>query len=201
MKMNIKEINTFCPADKKEWREWLEKNHFQAKSVWLIYYKKNENGRLLTWSEAVDEALCFGWIDGLSKKLDNERYMQFFTQRKPTSAWSKINKAKVERLTEEGLMKQSGLDAINIAKNNGSWTILNQVEELIVPDELQHELSKNPQANSFFVNLSKSDRRNLLQWLVLAKRTETRQKRVQEIIKCAQLRIKPKIIQWKKTDV
>lgn len=191
---------SFCPADRKEWRDWLEKNHSQEKSVWLIYYKKNENGRMLTWSDAVDEALCFGWIDSLSRQIDNERYMQFFTRRKPNSTWSRINKAKIERLIHEGRMTEAGFQVIKVAKGNGSWTILDQAQEMIIPDDLQNELTKNPQANAFFLALSKSDRRNLLQWLVLARRPETRQKRLSEIVECAGLKIKPKIIQWKKAD-
>jgi len=197
--MTKQEINTFCPANRQHWRDWLLKNHACEKSVWLIYYKKNENGRVLSWSDAVDEALCFGWIDSLSKPLDKERYMQLFTPRKPNSVWSTINKAKVERLIREGLMMPSGFDAIDRAKSNASWTILDAVENLIIPDDLQNELSGNPEAERFFLALSKSDRRTLLQWLVLAKRPETRQKRIRELVECAEQHNKPQLFRRKKT--
>ncbi|CAG5001012.1 hypothetical protein DYBT9275_02577 [Dyadobacter sp. CECT 9275] len=202
MKRSLTEKETirFCPVNRDEWRAWLEENHAQEKSVWLIYYKKNASGRLLSWSDAVDEALCFGWIDSTARGIDNERYMQLFSRRKPNSTWSKINKAKVERLIHAGLMTQPGLDSIEIAKRNGSWTILDDVEELVIPDDLQQALSDKPGGNAFFLKLSKSERRSLLQWLVMAKRLETRQNRILEIVACAEQQIKPKIIQWKKPE-
>ncbi|WP_440135016.1 YdeI/OmpD-associated family protein, partial [Chitinophaga sancti] len=93
------EAVTFCPANRQEWRQWLQENHENAASVWLVYYKKKANRATLSWSEAVDEALCFGWIDSTARPIDEEKFMQFFTKRKAGSAWSKINKEKVKRLT------------------------------------------------------------------------------------------------------
>ncbi|MCE6991973.1 YdeI family protein [Dyadobacter sp. CY323] len=177
-----KEIKTFCPANKQEWREWLEKNHDKEQSVWLIYYKKKANADRLTWSDSVDEALCFGWIDSLARPLDEDRYLQFFGRRKPKSAWSRINKEKVQRLIDEGLMRQAGLDSIETAKQNGSWTILDEVEELIIPGDLEKAFDKNPEAKSHFLGLSRSMKRLHLQQLVFAKRPETRQKRIAEIL-------------------
>jgi len=193
--MTVKVVITFCPANSRQWREWLTENHALEKSVWLIYYRKKTNVPSITWSEAVDEALCFGWIDSLSRPLDDERFMQFFTRRKPKSVWSKINKEKVQRLTEHGLMTQAGLDVIDLAKQNGSWTVLDEVEELIMPADFQTELDCRPDAKSFYNKLCKSDKRNLLQWLVLAKRPETRKKRISEIVELADMNQKPKIIQ------
>jgi uncharacterized protein YdeI (YjbR/CyaY-like superfamily) len=104
-----KEIETFYPKGRQEWREWLQINHDKKQSVWLIYYKKKSKIPTVTYSEAVDEALCFGWIDSKSKPLDNEKFMQFFSKRKANSDWSRVNKEKIERLTSEGLMTKAGL--------------------------------------------------------------------------------------------
>jgi uncharacterized protein YdeI (YjbR/CyaY-like superfamily) len=189
------EIKTVYPLNRQQWREWLQAHHDTEKSVWLVYYKKKSNRSTLAWSEAVDEALCFGWIDSLAKPIDEERYMQFFCRRKPTSVWSRINKEKVERLIREGLMAQAGLDTIDRAKSNGSWIILDDAEALVIPADLEEEFQKKPNAKAYFLGLCKSDKRNLLQWLVLAKRPETRQKRMAEIVDCADQQLKPGFMQ------
>jgi uncharacterized protein YdeI (YjbR/CyaY-like superfamily) len=187
-----KEIETFYPKDRQEWRAWLQSNHDKKQSVWLIYYKKKSKIPTVTYSEAVEEALCFGWIDSKSKPLDHEKFMQFFSKRKIKSVWSKVNKEKIERLTSEGLMTKAGLDMIRIAKENGSWTILDEAEALIIPSDLDDEFKKQPEAKSYFLSLSSSDKRNILQWLTLAKREETRQKRISEIVELAGQNLKPK---------
>ena len=187
-----KEIETFCPKSRQEWREWLQKNHTQKQSVWLIYYKKKSGVPTVMYSEAVDEALCFGWIDSKAKPLDEEKFMQFFSKRKAKSVWSKVNKAKVERLISEGLMTKAGFESIETAKQNGSWTILDEAEALLIPKDLDDEFQKRPKAKNYFLGLSRSDKRNILQWLVLAKREETRQKRIAEIVELADQNQKPK---------
>jgi len=187
-----KQIESFYPKSRQEWREWLEKNHIGKQSIWLIYYKKKSKVSTVSYNEAVDEALCFGWIDSKAKPLDDERYMQFFSKRKNNSVWSKINKGKVERLVKEGLMTKAGFEIIEKAKQNGSWTILDEAEALIIPQDLEDNFKMNQDAKKYFVRLSRSDKRNILQWLVLAKRPETRQKRITEIIRCADLNQKPK---------
>ena len=101
-------MNTYCPKDKEDWRNWLKKNHVIKDSIWLIFYKQGSPNPNLNWSEAVDEALCFGWIDSTKKSIDNEKYRQYFCKRKPKSNWSKINKDKVKILIEQGLMKEAG---------------------------------------------------------------------------------------------
>jgi uncharacterized protein YdeI (YjbR/CyaY-like superfamily) len=118
--------------------------------------------------------------------------MQFFTKRKPKSIWSRINKEKIERLTKEGLMTEAGFEIIEIAKQNGSWTILDESEALIVPGDLDNAFQKSVSAKDYFSSLSRSDKRNILQWLVLAKRQETREKRIAEIIELAEQKLKPK---------
>lgn len=190
--MAIDDVETFHPATVKQWRQWLQKNHNKKNSVWLIQYKKNTNAPTISWSEAVDEALCFGWIDSTRKSIDDEKFKQFFTRRKPTSVWSKINKAKVEQLIKEGRMAQAGLDTIAIAKQNGRWEILDAVEELTIPKDLEKGFKSHKGSQGFFLSLSKSVRKAILQWLVLAKRPETRQKRITEIAELAAQQRKPK---------
>jgi uncharacterized protein YdeI (YjbR/CyaY-like superfamily) len=196
-----KEIATFYPKNRQEWREWLQSNHDKKQSVWLIYYKKKSNIPTITYNEAVDEALCFGWIDSKSKPLDEHKFMQFFSRRKEKSVWSRINKEKIERLTSEGLMTKAGFDIIEIAKQNGSWTILDDAEALIIPSDLDHEFKKRPEAKSYFLSLSRSDKRNILQWLILAKREETRQKRISEIVDLAEQNLKPKQFRGQKKGI
>ena len=187
-----KEIETISPKNRQEWREWLQENHDKKQSVWLIYYKKKSNILTVTYSEAVDEALCFGWIDSKAKPLDEEKIMQFFSRRKAKSVWSRINKEKTERLIHEGLMTTAGYHIIEIAKQNGSWTILDEAEALTIPGDLDEAFQNRPNAKNYFSSLSRSDKRNILQWLVLAKRQETRQKRISEIIELACQNQKPK---------
>jgi uncharacterized protein YdeI (YjbR/CyaY-like superfamily) len=190
MKQN--EIELFYPKSQKEWRLWLTKNHIKKDAVWVIFYKQKIGKPTITWSNAVDEALCFGWIDSVKKTLDEERSIQFFSKRKPKSTWSKINKAKIQLLIDTKKMTQAGLHCINIAKENGSWSILDGVEALVIPNDLQIALIAKPNANDFFLGLSKSVKKAILQWLVLAKRPETRQKRISEIVEVAALGKKPK---------
>ena len=186
-----KEIETYCPQSRTDWRQWLEKNHQSIQSVWLVYYTKKSNFPSLSWSEAVDEALCFGWIDSTARPVDEEKYMQFFTRRKPKSVWSKINKEKVQRLMAAGLITQAGYDSIETAKQNGSWIILDDVEELIIPADLENEFNNNAGSKDFFLSLSKSVRKSMLHWIMMAKRPETRQKRINEVAELAALKQKP----------
>lgn len=196
-----KEIETFYPISRQEWREWLQDNHDKKKSVWLIYYKKKSNIPTVLYSEAVDEALCFGWIDSKSKPVDEYTFMQFFSRRKNNSVWSKVNKEKIERLTKEGLMTKAGYEIIEKAKQNDSWTILDEAEALIIPDDLGKAFQKRNNAKEYFLSLSRSDKRNILQWLVLAKRKETREKRIIEIVALADKKQKPKQFSRQKNGI
>lgn len=187
-----KEIETFYPRSRQEWRNWLQENHAKKQSVWLIYYKKKSNVSTILYSDAVDEALCFGWIDSKSKPIDEHKFMQFFSKRKEKSVWSKVNKEKIERLAKEGLMTNAGYEIIEKAKQNGSWNILDEAEALNIPEDLEREFNKRPNAKLYFLSLSRSDKRNILQWLILAKRQETREKRITEIVELAGKNQKPK---------
>lgn len=192
MTMEKKEPSQFYPESRTAWRRWLEKHHASEQSVWLVQYKKNTGIPTLSWSEAVDEALCFGWIDSTRKTLDDQRFIQFFTRRKPNSNWSKINKEKVERLIGEGLMTEAGLKSIAVAKENGSWTILDEVEAMIVPADLEKALKKDKAAQAFFDGLSKTVKKMMLYWIMSAKRPETREKRITEIVEHAMRGERPK---------
>lgn len=186
------EIPVICPKNRQEWREWLLQNQEKMQSVWLIYFKKRSAITSISYNDAVDEAICFGWIDSKAKPIDEERYMQFFSRRKPKSVWSRVNKEKVERLIAGGLMTDAGFSVIDRAKQNGSWTVLDEAEALVIPEDLEEELQERPEAKVYFLSLSRSDKRNMLQWLVLAKRAETRQKRIMEIVTLAGQKEKPK---------
>lgn len=190
--MQENNIDTFCPKDRKDWRKWLKENHSSKQSVSLIYYKKQSDRHTMTWSDAVEEALCFGWIDSTRRSRDNESFTQLFTKRKPKSVWSKINKEKVQRLIDEGLMTPAGLQSIEIAKQNGSWEILDSVEELEIPKDLAKEFRSHPGSKVYFSGLSKSVKKMMLQWIILAKRPETRQKRITEIATLAAKKQRPK---------
>ena len=141
--MSEKETEHFYPENQQQWRKWLQKHHVQKQSIWLIYYKKASGIPTISWSEAVDVALCFGWIDSTRKTLDEKRSIQFFTKRKAQSTWSKINKAKVQKLMDEGSMAPAGLKSVELAKQNGSWSILDEVEELTKPKDLEKEFKKH----------------------------------------------------------
>lgn len=189
---NVSEIETFYPVNRKKWRQWLEKHHDARQSVWLIYFKKNSGKPTISYSDAVDEALCFGWIDSRAKGIDEECFMQFFSKRKSTSVWSMVNKAKVDILIGKGHMTNAGLERIETAKQNGSYYILDDVEALIVPADLEQAFKEKGKGRIYFENLSRTDKRNILQWLKLAKRQETRQKRIDEIVSLAAKHQKPK---------
>jgi uncharacterized protein YdeI (YjbR/CyaY-like superfamily) len=188
----MKDVQEYCPQDKKDWRKWLELNHKTKEAIWLIFYKKKSPNYNLSWGESVDEALCFGWIDSTKRTIDSEKYKQYFSKRKVKSNWSKINKDKVKTLIDQGLMQNEGYKSIEFAKENGSWTILDGVEALIIPEDLKIAFSNYKGSLAYFGSLSKSSKKILLHWVDSAKRKETRQKRILEIAETASNNLKPK---------
>ncbi|MBD2439973.1 YdeI family protein [Nostoc sp. FACHB-110] len=172
-------------SDRNQWREWLGKNHLTSPGIWLVYYKVKSGQPSVRYSEAVQEALCFGWIDSKVKSLDANRYQQIFTPRKPKSVWSKLNKQYIEELIAAGLMTEFGLAKIADAKKDGSWTSLDAIEALIVPLDLQQALAANSWANLNFAAFSKSTKKNILFWIENAKRPETRLKRIEQTVTSA----------------
>ncbi|MEH2351649.1 YdeI/OmpD-associated family protein [Nostoc sp.] len=179
------EFPTFCPKSREEWRIWLDKNHRTSFGIWLIYYKVKSGKPSVRYSEAVKEALCFGWIDSKVKSLDEERYMQIFTPRKTKSVWSKLNKQYIEELIEQGLMTTVGLAKIEAAKENGSWESLDAIEALIIPLDLKQALEANTTAKGYFEAFNNSSKKNILFWIDSAKRPETRLKRIVQTINSA----------------
>lgn len=165
-----------------EWREWLEANHAICDGVHLIFYKVDSIYESMRWEEAVQVALCFGWIDSTVRKIDDEKRKQKFTPRKPKSVWSKLNKTYIEQLEKEGLMHESGRTKIQLAKENGSWESLDAVESFTIPSDLDKAFQENELAYSNYLSFSPSYRKSYLYWLHQAKREETRQKRIVEII-------------------
>jgi len=179
------QLGTIYVIDRQAWREWLSQNHLTLPGIWLVYYKVKSGKPSVRYSEAVKEALCFGWIDSKVKSLDAERYQQIFTPRKPKSVWSKLNKQYIEELIQAELMREVGLQKINVAKQNGSWTALDDIEALVIPIDLQQALASNATANQNFQAFSNSSKKNILSWIASAKRLETRLKRIEQTLALA----------------
>lgn len=178
----MNDVGRFEPADAADWRRWLDAHHTSEPAIWVVYRKQSSPDPNLTWGQAVDEALCYGWIDSKAQRLDEERYEQYFTTRRAGSGWSKINKDKVARLTEEGRLAPAGLAAIERAKEDGSWRALDDVEALVSPPDLVAALDALPGAADRFAALPRSVRRNALQLIAAAKRPETRARRIRSTI-------------------
>ncbi|MEQ8822457.1 MAG: YdeI/OmpD-associated family protein [Sumerlaeia bacterium] len=172
---------------REEWRAWLAANHGQAESIWLVTYKKGASKPYLSYDEIVEEALCFGWVDSLPRKLDDERTMRLLSPRKPKSAWSKVNKERIAKLEREGLMAPAGAEKIAAAKRDASWSFLDDVETLAMPPDLAEALTRHPPATENFNAFPRSAKRGILGWIKLAKRPETRAKRVEETARLAAL--------------
>jgi uncharacterized protein YdeI (YjbR/CyaY-like superfamily) len=185
MAKHIDGIDMYYAKDRETWRKWLEKNHAKKRAVWLIYYKPLSGKTRVSYDDAVDEAICFGWIDSKPNKLDELRSIQFFAPRNPKSNWSKVNKERVARLIKEGRMTEAGLAAINEAKKNGAWNALNEVEEMVIPDDLMKALTKNKQAYHNFLAFPRSSKKNILEWIHNAKQMQTRINRIHETVTLA----------------
>jgi uncharacterized protein YdeI (YjbR/CyaY-like superfamily) len=182
--------NTFCPKNRAQWRSWLEKNHATVDGVWLVFYKKGAGTSGVTYDESVEEALCFGWVDSRTSPLDDRRYLQWFSPRKPGSSWARTNKERVERLIREGLMTAAGLAKVEAAQRDGSWTALDAVEALTIPPDLEQALAARPPAAANFQAFSRSSKKIILGWIASAKRPETRARRVRETAELAARNLK-----------
>lgn len=174
----------------EEWRSWLSKNYNTSKGIYLILYKVDNPEPSMRWEEAVKVALCYGWIDSTVKSLGNGKRRQYFCPRNTKSVWSALNKKYIKELINDGLMHESGLEIIEIGKQNGSWTALDDVENLVVPEDLQIEFDKNKTAFNNYLNFAPSYRKSYLYWLNQAKREATRQKRIDEIIMLCEQNLK-----------
>ncbi len=178
-------IQAVSATDRHAWRRWLEKNHATEKSVWLIIYRKESSTPSVYYGEAVEEALCFGWIDSKPNKRDAESYYLFFAQRKPTSKWSGLNRKRVAQLSAAGLIAPAGQKLIDLAKQNGNWDALDEPEKNILPPDLQKLLNKNKTALKHFMAFPPSAKQGILQWILNAKQPATRQKRIEETVTLA----------------
>ncbi|MEM9338205.1 MAG: YdeI/OmpD-associated family protein [Bacteroidota bacterium] len=162
-------------------RDWLLKYHTQEESVWLVTYKKGTEGNYVSTGEVLDELLCFGWIDGIRRKLDDEKTMQLISPRK-TQHWAKTYKDRVATLTKEDRMHEAGLQSIEVSKRNGLWNFMDDVDQLIKPNDLAEALSKKPDAEAFFDQINDSSKRFVLRWLKLAKTDRTRTNRIEKLV-------------------
>ncbi len=171
--------------DAATWRAWLMANHATSRGAWLVTWRPRAGHAFLDYETAVEEALCFGWIDSTSGRVDDERGKLYFAPRKPRSVWAASNKARVERLLAGGRMTAAGLAAVDRAKADGSWTVLDGPERLEVPPDLAAALAQHPPAAANFAAFPPSARKQLLGWVAIARRPETRATRVTRIAEAA----------------
>jgi uncharacterized protein YdeI (YjbR/CyaY-like superfamily) len=169
----------FHAESRDEWQRWLADNHDTSDGVWLVSWKKSTGKPQVTYEECVEAALAYGWIDSTAGTLDDERSMLWFARRRPNSGWSRPNKERIARLEAAGLMAPPGKQAVEIAKENGSWTLLDDAWNLVVPDDLDAALAKRKGARKHWDAFSPSARRAILEWIVQAKREDTRRKRIE----------------------
>ena len=180
---NSTELPTLTFESKKKFADWLAKNHDKSAGLWLKIAKKAAGIPTVTYAEALDVALCYGWIDGQKGSFDDKYFLQKFTPRRPKSIWSKINVEKVERLIASGEMKPSGLKAVDAAKQDGRWAAAYSSQGNIeVPADFQSALNKNKKAKAFFETLSGSKRYSFLFRITTAKKAETREKRIRQFV-------------------
>ena len=173
----------YTPRNRQQWRKWLEKNHAQETEVWLVFWKQHTTKPNVSYNDAVEEALCFGWIDGVKRSIDENRYMHRFTPRKSDSRWSKLNKERAERMLRVGQMALAGKKSIKLAKKNGKWTEpVSARSNFSMPPEFQARLKNNKKAAMFFASLAPSYQRQYTAWIATAKRPETKRRRLDEAI-------------------
>lgn len=177
------------PETRAEWRAWLEAHHDTSRGVGLVHWRRASGSRM-SYDDIVEEALCFGWIDSRLNRLDDERSVIMMTPRSPRSNWARSNKERVERLIAEGRMSDAGLQMVAIAKANGSWTALDDIEALVIPDDLAVALAADEQASRHFEAFPPSARKMILYWIKSAKRVETRQRRIAETVRLAAINVR-----------
>jgi uncharacterized protein YdeI (YjbR/CyaY-like superfamily) len=182
----IDEFKDFHPLSRQEWRDWLVENYNKSSGIWFVYFKKHTKKPFVTYDEAVEEALCFGWIDSIPRKFDDERSKLLYTPRKPKSVWSKPNKERVERLITNGLMTEIGLQKIENAKLDGSWDALNASDDLEIQEDLLRAFEAKNVAFENFDKFPNGVKKAILSWIYGAKTAETRAKRVAETVSMAE---------------
>lgn len=175
--MNPEQVH---PTSVEDWRTWLETNHGTSRGVWFVSWRSHTGKPVIPYGEAVTEALAFGWVDSKKVTIDGDRTQMWYCPRKPTSGWSRPNKQRVERLLAEGRMAPAGQRAIDVARANGAWSLLDEVEDMVVPPDLAAAFDEHEGSAAHWESFPPSAKRAILQWIVQAKKPETRAKRVRE---------------------
>ena len=188
--------NAVEPSPRAAWRAWLAENYETAPHAWLVARKNTAGGPALTYAEAVEDALCVGWVDSLPRALDAERTMLYFARRKRGSGWSRPNKERVAHLEAAGQMLPAGQAVVDAARADGSWSSLDDVENLVVPDDLAAALADRPGAVVLWEAFPRSAKRGILEWIHTAKRAETRVRRVAEAADAASRNVRAN--QWRR---
>jgi uncharacterized protein YdeI (YjbR/CyaY-like superfamily) len=188
-------VLSYHAKDRKSWRKWLEINHEKLSQVWLVQHRKANPEPCVSYEESVLEALCFGWIDSKPQKKDDLSFLLFFSKRKPKSPWSASNKKRVEELLREGLIMPAGLASIAVAKENGSWSAIDEAEAYMMSEDLAKALKANKVASKYFEAFPPSAKRGIYTWISLAKTDATRLKRISETVSLAAQNLRAN--QWK----
>jgi uncharacterized protein YdeI (YjbR/CyaY-like superfamily) len=179
--------------NENEWHEWLLHNHNKEKEIWLVIQKKKSTIKGIKYNEAVEEAVCFGWIDGRMKRLDDEQFIQRFSPRRKKSDWSLSNKKRAQRMIDKGRMTKAGYAAIEEAKKNGRWDQSYPLKETRTPEDLIDELKKTPQAYKNFNDFPRYAKYMYIRWIDDAKRNETRKRRIMKVVERSKKKLKPGI--------
>jgi len=190
MGSSFRKFQEITPKSRSGFRTWLSRHHQQNESVWVVIFKAASGKSNLSSADVAEEAFCWGWIDSVPNKLDQDRYKLLVSPRKPASAWSALNKRRVKKLIADGLMTPHGMKKIELAKTNGSWTKLNSSDRLQMPKELSRLLKQSKKANEFFESMAPSSKRAILEWINTAKTDATRQKRIKETVRLAKIGIR-----------
>jgi uncharacterized protein YdeI (YjbR/CyaY-like superfamily) len=196
--MAVHDAERFHPLSLEDWRSWLADHHATSRGVWLVTFKKATGQARIEYEHAVEEALCWGWIDSVSRGLDDQRGMLWYSPRKKDSGWSRSNKERLVRLEAEGRIQPAGRAVLDAAKADGSWTKLDDVENRTVPDDLAAEFARYPDAARWFAGFPAGERRRILEWIAQAKTAPTRQKRIDETARLAQDNVRANL--WKKKE-
>lgn len=175
----------FHAESRAAWRAWLEAHHGSERGVWLCSWRSSTGRPVCPYPEAVEEALCFGWIDSTVSVLDEERALQLMTPRKAKSSWTRLNRRRVAAMEEAGLMADAGRRAVEVARRNGWWTIYDPVEDLIEPDDLAAALDADPEARAHWGAFPPSARKQMLWWIISAAREATREQRIATVVEKA----------------
>ncbi len=186
-----KTIQRLYTPSRKLWRKWLQKNHNVKKEVELVYYKAHTGRTSIPYDDSVEEALCFGWIDGVIRRLDDEKFSRRFTPRKENSRWSELNKKRAKKMIREGKMTEAGMALIREAKQRGEWNAVPaEKREFEIPPFFKEALAKNKKASDYFDTLASTYRRHFVGWVSSAKKEETRMKRLAEALSCLEQNMK-----------